>query len=58
MELPKEEVPDRSIWLNGDRLKEHFDAVEKRRKEETGSSEDKIDDPVQNDAAKMLVSGE
>ena len=57
LELPKEEQPPRVIWLNGDKLKEHFDAVEKRRKEEIERPGDQIEDPVQNDAASMLLSG-
>lgn len=51
MELPKDEQPPRRMWFDGDRLKEHFAAVEKRREEKYGTDKDKpreIEDPVDN----------
>ena len=61
-ELPTEEQPPRAIWLDGKKLKAHFDAVEKRRKEKydldgEGKSKE-IEDPVQNDAARLLMAEE
>lgn len=52
-ELPPEDTPPRHIWLDPDRLKEHFDAVKRRRKEEMNPDE-AIDTPVENQAAKDL----
>lgn len=53
LELEKEEQPPRRIWFDGDRIKEHFKAVEKRREEKYGSGDGKpprgeIEDPVSN----------
>jgi hypothetical protein len=57
-ELPSEERPPRSIWLDAEKLKEWFDAVEKRRKEQFGGSDrPAIEDPVDNAAAKDLIVG-
>lgn len=55
-ELPRDEQPDRSIWLDSKALKEHFDAVERRRKEGM-SPETTIEEPVSNEAAKGLIVG-
>jgi hypothetical protein len=58
-ELPKDERPKRAIWLDQDRLRDHFDAVEKRRKEKYETGEDgqskEIKDEVKNPAAAALV---
>lgn len=59
-ELPKEDRPRRGIWLNDEKLRAHFDAVEKRQEEkykydEKGQSQ-AIEDPVENPAAKMLMA--
>lgn len=61
-ELPSEESPPRAIWLDDKKLKEHFDAVEKRRKEKYETDKDgnskEIENPVQNDAARLLMGEE
>ncbi len=59
-ELPKDERPKRSIWLDQEKLTTHFAAVEKRR-EEKYSHDDKgdsnaIEDPVQNGATRLLIA--
>lgn len=56
-ELDKEERPPKSIWLDADRLKEHFEWVELRRKEKYSGKDQTIEDPVSNDAAKAMVVG-
>lgn len=55
MEMPKDERPARRIWLDAEELRKHFEAVEKRREEKYGGKKE-IEDPVQNDAASMLVA--
>lgn len=58
-ELPKDERPKRAIYLDPKRLSEHFDAVEKRRKEKySGEGKEEIEDPVENEAASLLVVGD
>lgn len=60
-ELPRDERPSRSIYLKPDKLGEHFKAVEKRRDEKYGGQDGAsraIEDPVQNDAASMLITGD
>lgn len=60
-ELPKDERPPRSIWLVPKELDKHFKAVEKRREEKYGGGSGgskEIEDPVQNEAASMLISGD
>lgn len=52
-DLPEEDQPPRSIWLDMDALKAHFDEVKRRRKE--GMSEEPIEDPVVNEAARDLI---
>ncbi len=59
-ELPKDERPKRAIWFDQDKLKAHFEAVEKRREEKysydkSGQSQE-IEDPVENEAAQMLIA--
>ena len=59
-ELPSDERPPKHIWLDEEKLRKWFDAVEKRREEKYGSSgsdRQPIDDPVDNDAASSLVAG-
>lgn len=59
-ELPKEERPPREIWDQGDKLDDWFKAVEKRREEKYGKDGDspgEIEDPVQNQASDLLISG-
>jgi len=59
-ELPKEERPPRSIWLDAKELGTWFKAVERRREEQYGNSNSssEIDDPVDNAAAKDLLVGD
>lgn len=46
-ELPKDEVPDREIWLERDLMKEHFKMVERVREEKYGlKSKDIRDEPI------------
>jgi len=52
-ELPLDEQPPRSIWLDAEALNEHFDEVKRRRKE--SASPDPIEDPVTNEAARSLI---
>lgn len=50
-ELPKDEKPPRAIWFDGEKLKAHFEAVEKRRDEKYGGKDGdskEIEDPVEN----------
>jgi hypothetical protein len=58
-ELPKEDRPPRKMWLDADELGAWFKAVERRRDEQYGThnSSSGIEDPVENAAAKDLVSG-
>lgn len=55
--LEEDEMPPRSIWLDAERLEEHFAAVKVRRKEKVSGSSSEIEDPVENAAAKDLVVG-
>ena len=57
LEMQNDERPPRSIWLDIDRLEEHFRAVERRREEKYGDKKG-IEDPVQNEAAAALIVGE
>lgn len=53
-ELPEDETPERSIWLDPERMSQHFRAVKKRREEKWGTEKSnprEIEDPVENDAA-------
>lgn len=59
-ELPEDEVPPKRIWDEPDKLQKHFDWV--KRKREAEMNPDKadikdrpIEDPVDNDAASMLI---
>lgn len=57
-ELPKDEQPPRRIWDDGDKLKEWFEEVERKRKAKYDSdgaiSDRPIEDPVEN-AAGLVV---
>lgn len=59
-EMPKEDRPPRAIWFDGEKLQEHFAAVDKRNEEKYSTDKDgnsqAIEDPVQNEAAKLLIS--
>lgn len=61
-ELEKEEKPPKSIWLEPKLLKAHFEWVEARRKEKYSVDGDggtqEIEEPVDNDAAGMLIAGD
>lgn len=61
-ELPRDEKPPKAIWLDGKKLTKHFEAVEKRRKEKYEVNEDgsstEIEDPVQNDAVRLMIAEE
>lgn len=61
-ELPADEAPPRSIYMDPKKLKAHFKAVDKRREEKFGTDKDgdskEIEDPVQNDAARLLMAEE
>lgn len=54
-ELPRDERPPRLIWTDMDKLKIHFDAVDKRRKADTDPRADlsdrAIEDPRSNEVA-------
>lgn len=57
--LEEDEVPKRAIWLDPDRLEQHFAAVKQARKEKydiKGGGE--IENPVENPAAKTMVVGD
>jgi hypothetical protein len=54
-ELPSDERPPRRIWLDDDALQAHFDRVERDRTAKYGG-EGAIEDPVDNDAAKLLIA--
>lgn len=57
-ELPREERPPRSIWMEGPELRKWFKAVEERREEKFGlrdKGEESYDGPVQeNDVEGIL----
>lgn len=54
-ELPREERPPKSIWLDGRRLQEWFDEVRRDRNRELDGKP--VDDPVENAAAESLLVG-
>lgn len=55
-ELPKDERPPRDIWLDGDEMRKHWTAVERRREEKYGtSSEDGGGTTKRNRAADDLI---
>lgn len=61
-ELPEDERPAKRIWLNAKALKDHFEAVKRKRAREmeSGSSSNwsrEIEDPVENEAARGLIVG-
>lgn len=56
-ELPEEERPPKRIWLNGDRLREWFEEIKRKRKREAGGDSGPIEDPVDNEAAQGLLIG-
>lgn len=56
-ELPRDEQPPRHIWLDDDKLKSHFDRVDRERKAKYGGDggAGPIEDPVDNQAAAALI---
>lgn len=57
-ELGEKDTPPKRIWLDGDKLEAWFDEVRKRREREAkGEGSDEIEDPVDNDAAALLIVG-
>ena len=54
-ELPREERPARRHWLDDDALAEHFKQVDRRRQQDYGGDRQPIEDPVDNQAASMLI---
>jgi hypothetical protein len=61
-EMPKEERPPKRIWLDAEKLEAHMKWVEKQRDAKYSVDKDgqtkEIEDPVQNDAASMLIVGD
>jgi hypothetical protein len=53
-ELADDERPPRRIWRDGEKLSAHFDEVRRRRNQDTGHD---IEDPVENEAARHLITG-
>lgn len=53
-DLPEDERPDKSIWLNAEKLKAHFEIVNRERERKYSGKKD-IEDPVDNDAASSLI---
>lgn len=58
-ELPRDERPPRRIWLSGEKLTGWFEDVERKRDEKYGGKDGPgpIEDPVDNEAARSLISG-
>lgn len=56
-ELPKDEQPPRRIWLDPERLDNHFREVEKARRKKYGLPEQDTDEWVENPLADELVVG-
>lgn len=54
---PSDELPSRRIWLNSEKMDEHWQAVKKKREAEMKGENKDIDDPVDNDAARSLLVG-
>lgn len=52
-ELPSEERPPKSIWLDGKKLDAWFAKVNENRKRQAEGKD--IEDPVQNEAANSLI---
>lgn len=52
-EMMPDDVPPRSIWLDGRALKAHFEEL--KLKHRSGSRTSEIEDPVENELLKMYV---
>lgn len=59
-EMDPDESPPRSIWLDQKKLESHFAMVQKKREEKYSYDKDgkskEIEDPVENDAARLLLA--
>jgi hypothetical protein len=56
-ELPKDEVPPRRIWLDGDRMSEWWKGVEARRKAKFGTSDKMADEEIEGDVSQNDTAG-
>lgn len=56
-ELPEEERPPRKIWLDTEALESHFSALKAKREREAKGDKTLEGEPVQNKAARDLISG-
>lgn len=57
-ELAEDERPPRRIWNDGEQLRSWFEDVKAKRAEKYGGKgPGPIEDPVDNDAAKLLLAG-
>jgi hypothetical protein len=54
-ELPKDERPPRSIWMDGDEMRKHWSAVERMREERYGTGDGGGGDVKVNAAARDLI---
>lgn len=58
-ELPKDERPDKVIWLKPKEMKEHFAAVERARDakygDKTDIADEEIDGPVETNDTEALL---
>jgi hypothetical protein len=52
-----EELPPRRIWLNAEKMEEHWAAMKKKRDAEMKGEGKNIEDPVENEAAGSLLVG-
>jgi hypothetical protein len=61
-ELPDEEKPPKRIWTDPQKLNEFFKKVDENRKAQYGgggrSDLGPIENPVENEAAKLLIVGD
>jgi hypothetical protein len=57
-ELPDDERPDRSIWLEGDLMKAHWDMVRRKRKLKFGGKDDDdLDGPEERNELLTELTG-
>lgn len=56
-ELEEEERPPRKIWLDTEALESHFAMLKAKRKREAEGDTTLEGEPVQNKAARELLSG-
>jgi hypothetical protein len=55
-DLEERDRPPKRIWLDGERLRDWFDEVRRRRTAEARGESREIEDPVQNQAALDLIA--